>query len=876
MTDTHSRLASALSDRYRIERELGQGAMAIVYLAHDIKHDRKVALKVLKPELAAVLGAQRFIVEIKTTAALQHPHILPLFDSGEVDGFLFYVMPFIDGETLRAKLGRETQLPVAEAIAIASDVADALHYAHTHGVIHRDIKPENILLANGRPMVADFGIALAVSAAAGRRMTETGLTLGTPHYMSPEQATAEKEISARSDIYSLASVLYEMLTGNPPHTGATAQQIIMRIVTENVVPVTHLRKAVPEHVADALAQALEKLPADRFSSAAEFAAALNGRLTTHAIAHHARDKKIPEPWRRIVIGACAVALVSIAVAGWALLGNRLSGGISERVEFAYRPNNAADDRTEVEISRDGRRIVQALKDSSGVRHIVIRELSSTALTVVPGTDGAEVPSFSPDDQSIVFRADGKLRRIAATGGPSTVLADQAMGGASWGDDGTIIYTKSSDGLWRVSAGGGPPMRVTTLDTSRNEFNHWYPQLLPGGDNAIYTSYSTPIDRSRIEVVNLKTGRQTVLIEDAIFGRYVASGHLLFARADAIFAVPFDVKKLKVLGPPEPVIDNIAWTPSYGAVGFSVSENGTLVYIKGTEWRLPRRVLWADRAGNKQPLLAESGLWAEPRLSPDGRWLAVTRLDPDFQIWIWDIERRVLSQLTHSAGASTTANWMPDSRSLIHTVEQPVFDLVRTPINGTAQTSVFSTPFDKAATSISPDGKTVAYYERFDHDRLMFVPVGGGAAVPLEVRPTSQRNGDFSPNGRWFTYEELDQTQTPQVFVRELSGSDGRRQVSDGSGDQPRWTRGGREIVYRKGDDMLAVSFEPETGAVGKPVLLFRCADAGRLLGNRSVGYDVTPDGSRFVLVVPEERPGAQPVVVVLNWLEELKQRVKKP
>src|SRR5512147_659052 len=261
------RLTVALAGRYRIERELGAGGMATVYLAEDLKHDREVAIKVLKPELAAVLGAERFVVEIKTTAALQHPHILPLFDSGSADGFLYYVMPYIRGETLRDKLNRETQLGVDEAVRIAREVADALDYAHRHGVIHRDIKPENILLHDGRPMVADFGIALAVSAAAGGRITETGLSLGTPHYMSPEQATAEKEISGRSDIYSLASVLYEMLTGQPPHLGGSAQQIIMKIIAEPVPAVTSLRKSVPPNVAAAVAKALEKLPADRFETA---------------------------------------------------------------------------------------------------------------------------------------------------------------------------------------------------------------------------------------------------------------------------------------------------------------------------------------------------------------------------------------------------------------------------------------------------------------------------------------------------------------------------------------------------------------------------------------------------------------------------------
>jgi serine/threonine-protein kinase len=245
-----------------------------VYLAEDLKHDRKVALKDLKPELAAVLGAERFLQEIKTTAALQHPHVLPLFDSGTADGFLYYVMPYVPGETLREKLNRETQLGVDEAVRIASEIADALDYAHRQGVIHRDIKPENILLHDGRPVVADFGIALAVSAAAGGRMTETGLSLGTPHYMSPEQATAEKEITGRSDVYSLASVLFEMLAGQPPHLGGSAQQIIMKIIAEPVEAVTRYRKAVPPHVAAALARALEKLPADRFDSARAFRDAL--------------------------------------------------------------------------------------------------------------------------------------------------------------------------------------------------------------------------------------------------------------------------------------------------------------------------------------------------------------------------------------------------------------------------------------------------------------------------------------------------------------------------------------------------------------------------------------------------------------------------
>jgi serine/threonine-protein kinase len=276
MADSHiARLNAALEGRYRIQRELGEGGMATVYLAEDLKHDRKVALKVLKPELAAVVGAERFLTEIKTTANLQHPHILPLFDSGEADSFLFYVMPYLEGESLRDRLDRERQLPVDEAVALVSKVADALDYAHDRGVVHRDIKPANILLSErGEPLVADFGIALAVTQAGGGRVTETGLSMGTPHYMSPEQASGDRDVDPRSDIFALGCVLYELLAGDPPFAASSAQGVLARILTEEAAPVTRTRRTVPPHVAGAVAQALQRLPADRFGSARAFARAL--------------------------------------------------------------------------------------------------------------------------------------------------------------------------------------------------------------------------------------------------------------------------------------------------------------------------------------------------------------------------------------------------------------------------------------------------------------------------------------------------------------------------------------------------------------------------------------------------------------------------
>src|SRR5882762_9822047 len=308
MADSFDRLKEALADRYALERELGAGGMATVYLAHDPRHNRKVAIKVMNPELAAIIGAARFLKEIETTANLQHPNILPLFDSGQVDGTVFYVMPFVQGESLRGRLTREVQLPVADAVRIAVEVAGALDYAHRHGVIHRDIKPDNVLLHDGRALVADFGIALAATQA-GTRLTETGMSLGTPQYMSPEQATGEREISARSDVYAVGCVLYEMLAGAPPFTGPTVQAVVAKIVTGEPEPLRASRKTIPPHVEGAVLQALAKLPADRFATAAEFAAALaNPSFVSAAVASRLaaprsrafeeRPRAMPPPPRR--------------------------------------------------------------------------------------------------------------------------------------------------------------------------------------------------------------------------------------------------------------------------------------------------------------------------------------------------------------------------------------------------------------------------------------------------------------------------------------------------------------------------------------------------------------------------------------------------
>src|SRR4051812_37372768 len=370
--DESTRLTEALAERYEIRREIGRGGMATVYLARDLRHDRLVALKLLDPELRAVLGVERFLSEIRVTANLQHPNLLPLFDSGDADGLLYYVMPYVEGESLRALLSRERQLPVKEALRIAVAVGRALDYAHSHGVVHRDLKPENILMQHGQPVIADFGIALAVSKAGGSRVTQTGLSLGTPQYMSPEQATGDRTIDARSDIYSLGAVTYEMLTGEPPHTGTNAQAIIAKLMTEEARSVSVLRRLVPEHVDAAVACALEKLPADRFATAAQFADALNGKTVAHAPrSNHRVVRSASRGTWRSTAAVAVTALIVGAAATYAIVAKGNRGESSSYRYVLTLPDSAAvatgqgGTGTDIAISRDGRTVAYVAGPASG-------------------------------------------------------------------------------------------------------------------------------------------------------------------------------------------------------------------------------------------------------------------------------------------------------------------------------------------------------------------------------------------------------------------------------------------------------------------------------------------------------------------------------
>jgi serine/threonine-protein kinase len=848
-----------LAGRYRIERDVGAGGMATVYQAHDLRHNRKVAIKVLRPELAAVLGPERFLKEIEVTANLQHPHILGLIESGALGGQLYYVMPFMEGESLRQRLTRERQLSVEETIAITGAVAGALDYAHRHGVIHRDIKPENVLLHDGQPMVADFGIALAVSQAGGNRLTETGLSLGTPYYMSPEQAEGERHIDGRADVYSLGCVAYEMLAGMPPFQGPTAQAVLTAVLTAQPASLTGRRPAVPAHLAAAIHTAMEKIPADRFATAGEFLEAL--KRPTERTIRKMETLGAPRVRQRtgLLVGVVALVALLAGLAAGALLLDRGAAAapatrywnlvLSAETPLALTgPGPLGIWQSAVALAPAGN-VLAYVTPRGGTTAIAVRALDRDSARVLPGTEGAYHPFFSPDGTWIAFFTGATLKKVPTAGGnPTTLATVERPSGAVWPDADRILLFQH-DGFtmrWVGAAGGGD-------STVALPSQFGTPSMLPGGEWVV-----GQLSSGQLALISLPDARQlaitrrgvipldSVQLADLLFGaspRYVATGHLVFGSDDGVLmALPFDAASRQVRGEPVPVVSGVRIEEGFaGFVEYALADDGTLVYVPGVN-QLHGQIAYVGARGRFDTLPFPRGQITQPRFSPDGTRLAIQVRKPigGWEILVMDLETGVRQRVPVEGNyRSYPAAWSPDGKTLMVGLWAPVENVNQGARLFSPDQGVWEEMpgFVGSYMTIAPNGRDFVFSDWRTADLFVRPLRGDTTSTPIAARGFA---ASFSPDGRWVAWGSVD----GGVAVSPVPPTGAIYPVVE-RGQQPLWSPDGRKLIYRDGRRFYEVPVNTTAGfRTGRPTLLAE----GPFIRTFAWNHTIDPEGRVAALI----------------------------
>ena len=916
---------------YEIVSPLGAGGMGEVYRARDTRLDRTVAVKILPAALAADPQLrERFEREARAISQLTHANICRLYDVGRSEvrgpeglrhaptderpspdatdvaqGFSpaevdFLVLEYLEGESLERRLERGG-LPLDSALTIAIEIADALTAAHRAGIVHRDLKPGNIMLTksgalrqgSGQAKLLDFGLAKTTApivAGPGASMllttppnvTAQGTILGTFQYMSPEQIEGI-EADARSDIFAFGCVLYEMVTGKRAFEGKTRASVMGAILKDTPPAVSSVQSGAPASLDRVIAACLEKEPDDRLQSARDLALQLrwirDGGAEVTGV--HASDS--PTRGRRVsigsVIGVAAAAAVIAGAAAWALKPNstpqpgkltRFAVGLG-RVGGDQSP--LATGRHLMAISPDGTRIVYVANGQ-----LYLRSMDQLEAVPLRGTnENPSEPFFSPDGQWVGYFARSKLKKISVTGGTAVSVCDaQTPNGASW--DADRILFQEARGILEVSPDGGTPTVLVARDKSRNETLHG-PHLLPGGETILFTAKpegSVRWDDAQIVVQSLKTGQRKKLIEGGTDGRYLPTGHLVYVRDGVLLAAAFDAGRLELRGASVAMVEGIAETTANqtGAAQFAVSRAGSLVYLPSA-FGQNRTLAWRDRQGRDTLINAPPRAYGAPRISPDGTRIAIDARDQENDIWIWDTARETLTRLTFGPSQEVIPLWTPDSRRIVYSSNATgQSGLFWKPADGTGQAEpLMLSPGQVVPSSFSRDGKLLAFYAVGD-SRLMVLGLDGDRKPrPLTApAPFVERNPDISPDGRWIAYES-NESGSYEIYVRPFPAVEqGRWQISTDGGTRPRWAPNGRELFYLERRRLVSVSVQ--TGATfqfGKASPLFDLVNEAQPSPNRH--YDVTPDGTRFVVIKDPQTATSLQLVVVEHWLEELKARV---
>jgi len=871
---------------YKVIEKMGQGGMGEVYRAEDTNLSREVAIKVLPEQFTQdPQRLARFEREAKLLASLNHPNIAAIYGFEEADGVRFLAMELVPGETLQERVAKGP-MPVEEALEVCRQIAEGVEAAHEKGVIHRDLKPANVKVTpEGKVKILDFGLAKAFeeetpaadisqSPTLTEEMTRAGVILGTAAYMSPEQAKGEV-VDKRADIFAFGCVLYELLTGKRTFDGKTITETLGAIIHKEpeweVLPAT-----TPWRIQELLRRCLTKDAHDRLRDIAHVRIEIKLAVeepTTVSPTGVTGATQAPL-WRRAIPWSItAVVIVVAGVAIWTL--TRPQERLVLRLALALPSDQ--------QLTGTGRHLVALSPDSKHLvyganNQLYLHAMDQLETTSIRGTEGAREPFFSPDGQWVGFYAGGQLKKASISGGAPVTLCEASNPlGASWGPDDTIVFGQGADGIWKVSASGGTPEVLITVDSTKGEIAHG-PQFLPGGKAMLFTIRTPGIswDQAQIVVQSLETGEQSVLINGGTDARYLPTGHLVYAQAGTLLAAPFDRGRLEVTGGSVPIVEGVMHGDlRTGATHFSFSKLGSLVYVPDPSGGV-NTLVWVDREGQEERLAAEPRDYSDPRISPDGLHLAITVNESGGDdVWIYDLERETPTRLTFDPALDHMPVWTPNSQRVVFdsTREGAPHNLFWKAADGTGPVERLTTsPNGQGAYSFSPDGKSLVHQGagKSLFNLLVLSMDGESSSQPLLDSEFDERSAEISPSGRFIAFESNESGQS-EIYVRTFPNvEEGKWQISRGGGVKPVWHPKEQELFYRNGSALEGVNIKTEpTFTQGSPEVLFTGNYLTKLLNRQ---YDIAPDGQRF-LMIKQEQTGVAQINVVLNWFEELKRLV---
>jgi serine/threonine protein kinase len=860
---------------YEVLSQIGVGGMGEVYQAHDTKLGRDVAVKVLPEAFAHDADRlSRFQREAKILASLNHSNIATIHGLEQSGGTSYLVMELVSGETLQERMKRDGAVPIGEALAIAKQIAEALEAAHEKGIIHRDLKPANVKVTpEGKVKVLDFGLAkafagetanddLSNSPTLSAAATMQGVILGTAAYMSPEQARG-KTVDKRTDLWAFGCVLYELLTGKQAFHGEDITDILAAVVRAEPAW-SGLPESTPQSIRVLLLRCLQKDKTLRLRDVGDARIEIHEALAAPPTLV-LRAQKLPQAMH-----------LSAEI------------GADARLFTNYGP--------ETILSPDGTRLSFVAAGSEQKRRIYVRSLDQLQATALSGTENARDPFFSPDGKWIGFFADGKLKKISVQGGAAVTLCDAGNDrGGSWSEDATIVFAPDNQvALFKVFSAGGTPQPLTTLDKQAGEVTHCWPQVLPGGTSVLFTSSTGTVGASFedavIVVQSITSGQRKTVQRGGFSARYLPSGHLVYIHEGTLFAVPFDLKRLEVTGPPAPMLEGVITNPSFGGAQFSFSETGNLVYIAGRATAQNVSIYWMDREGKFQPLRETPGEYYNPAFSPDGKRLALEIIDGKrSDIWVYEWERDTLTRLTFAGDTNGYPVWTPDSQRIVYSSQEkggvPNLWWIRSDGAEDAQRLAESKNIQYAR-SWRPDGKVLAL-RQFNPDTnwdILTLSIEGddksgwklGEPKPFVNSAFNEGEPAFSPDGRWLAYES-NESGNYEVYVRPFPGPGGRWQISRGGSVLPKWSRNGKELFYRTMDSKIMVVAYTASGdsfQADKPQLWSPGQFTDRGLTNYN--FDLHPDGNRFaVLKAPgtEQTAAVNKVSFIFNFFDELRRKL---